>query len=329
MSNVTAIRAPSRKSRAELYRLLADEARLKLLALCAEEALAVSELATLLGESQPQVSKKAAPLREAGLLRARRDGTRTWLEVDRAALDGDAVLADALEEGRRLCLEDGSLARVPAIVSAREESGRAFFEEPAPAAEAASGPVVQLAHLAALSPVLPGRALAVDVGTGDGQLLEVLAPLYARVLAVDRSRAQLARCAERIARLGLRNVSLINGSYDDAALVERVDQAGGADLVFAARTLHHASRPQAAIAAFARLLKKGGTVVVLDYLPHGDESRREEGDVWLGFSPKELAAHFAAAGLAPCGEVAIPPAYHRGATDDHLTWHAMAARRPQ
>ena len=66
-------------SRAALFRLLGDEDRMRLLALCAEDELTVGELATLLGESQPQVSKKSQPLREAGLLAARRDGSRTLL----------------------------------------------------------------------------------------------------------------------------------------------------------------------------------------------------------------------------------------------------------
>jgi DNA-binding transcriptional ArsR family regulator len=94
--------------RADLFRLLGDEDRLRLLALCAEEELTVGELATLLGESQPQVTKKSQPLREVGLLSARRDGTRTLL---RAHVPADAVLAAALDEGRILCGRDGSLAR--------------------------------------------------------------------------------------------------------------------------------------------------------------------------------------------------------------------------
>src|SRR5688572_32451728 len=95
--------------RADLFRLLGDEDRLRLLALCAEEELTVGELATLLGESQPQVTKKSQPLREAKLLASRRDGTRTLLRAD---VDPDPVLDAAIAEGRTLCSKDGSLARV-------------------------------------------------------------------------------------------------------------------------------------------------------------------------------------------------------------------------
>src|SRR5512134_650231 len=104
--------------RADLFRLLGDEDRLRLLALCAEEELTVGELAQLLGESQPQVTKKSQPLREVGLLNARRDGTRTLL---RAEVESDPVIAAALEEGRTLCTRDGSLAKIARVVAQREE----------------------------------------------------------------------------------------------------------------------------------------------------------------------------------------------------------------
>src|SRR5881394_1981080 len=111
--------------RAELFRLLGDEDRLRLLALCSEEELTVGELAQLLGESQPQVTKKTQPLREAGLLASRRDGTRTLLKTehrDELADATDPVIAAALEEGRALCAKDGSLAKIQRVIAAREET---------------------------------------------------------------------------------------------------------------------------------------------------------------------------------------------------------------
>jgi ArsR family transcriptional regulator len=328
MSSARPQTAPSRLPRAELFRVLSEPVRLQILALCRDTELAVGELATLLEDSQPQMSRKLAPLRELGLLEARKDGTRTWLRTHLEGSEADPVLIEALEEGRHLCLKDGSLAKVPALIAAREETGREFFEAQAPTPQDASSPAM-LAPLAALAPLLPGRALAVDVGTGEGMLLDVLSPLFQRVIALDRSRAQLAWAARRVAERGFTNVSLFPGSYDDASLVQRVDAAGGADLVFASRVLHHAARPEDAIASFVRLLKKGGHLVVLDYLPHGDETMREsQGDVWLGFAPRTVASQLAAAGLEVQGEVAIPSALHRDGPDAHLDWHAVVARKP-
>ncbi len=286
----------------------------------------MGELAELLKDSQPQVSRKAAPLRDAGLLDARRDGTRTWLHL-RPQLANDSVVADALSLGRTYCLDDGSLARLPGVVARREDKGRSHFEDAPPAAELPATPS-HLAHLLALAPLIPSRALAVDVGAGDGLLLDVLAPLFTRVIAVDRSRAQLARLSDRVASRGFHNVSLFAGEYDDGALLQRVDSAGGADVVFAGRTLHHASRPASAVESFARLLRKGGHLVVLDYLRHDDEQMRTaHGDVWLGFPVDDVRGFCTSAGLQLVTDLPIPPMFHAHGPDAALTWHAWVARK--
>jgi ArsR family transcriptional regulator len=283
----------STAGRAELFRLLGDEDRLRLLALCAEEELTVGELAGLLGESQPQVTKKSQPLREVGLLASRRDGTRTLL---RAHADADAVIDAAIAEGRSLCRKDGSLSRVAATIAAREELSKRFFDlDPA---EVPAAPIDDaLAWLPMIAPLLPGRALAVDIGTGEGALLPLLSSLYDRVVAVDRSPARLARCGARITQWGLPNVRLREGDVEDAGLVEDILGRGGSDLVSLARVLHHAARPPDWIAAAARLLRPGGHLAILDYLPHDDEAMREQGDVWLGFDPDKLGDWITGAGL--------------------------------
>lgn len=313
--------------RVELFRLFAEAGRLQVLALCAEEELSVSELAALLEDSQPQVSRKVAPLRDVGLLEARRDGTRTFL---RTLVSGDdAVVQGAIAEGRRLCLADGSLARLPSVLSAREARGLEHFDVTAVEKGLATPTVPEhLAHLSALAPLLPGRQLALDVGTGDGLVLDVLGPLYQRVIAVDRSRAQLARVAQRVSSRGFHHVSLFEGSFDDTALVERVDAAGGADLVFAGRSLHHASRPAAAVKSLARLLKRGGHLVVLDYLPHELDVMREQGDVWLGFPDAEVRRLLVEAQLSVVAGIPIPAAFHPEGPDAPLSWHAWVAVKP-
>ncbi len=293
--------------RADLFRVLGDEDRLRLLALCAEEELTVGELASLLGESQPQVTKKSQPLRELGLLSARRDGTRTLLRshVDRES-GHDAVLEAALDEGRVLCGKDGSLARIAGVIAQREEQSRRFFDAAPPEPKESDVRVESelLRWLPILAPLLPGRALAIDLGTGEGTLLPLLAPLYERVVAVDRSPARLARASAKLAAWGLGNVRLREGDVEDADLVEDVAHRGGADLVVMARVLHHSARPKDTVVAAVRLLRAGGHLALVDYLPHDDEGMREQGDVWLGFPPAKLRAWLDEAGLE---HVAVHP----------------------
>src|SRR5215472_4670494 len=109
---------PTPSHRWELYRLLSEPIRLRLLALASQEELSIGELAELLGEGQPNVSRHAAALRHAGLLRDRREGTRTLVHLTTEAAR-DAVVADALASGRALCGRDGSLARVADVLRQR------------------------------------------------------------------------------------------------------------------------------------------------------------------------------------------------------------------
>ncbi|MCB9654244.1 MAG: metalloregulator ArsR/SmtB family transcription factor [Deltaproteobacteria bacterium] len=314
--------------RIALFRALGDAGRLRLLAICAEEELSVSELAEILRDSQPQISRRAAPFRQLGLLKTRRDGTRVYL---RLAPDAglDPIVVQALTEGRRLAMEDGSFARMADVLQAREDASRAFFDAPATEATADDHDSRRqepfLAHLGALSSLLPGHRLAVDVGCGDGPLLELLAPLFDRVIGVDRSPAQLARAAERVRARRLAHVRLYNGGYDDVDLIKEVDGYGGADLVFASRVLHHAARPGEAMRSFERLLSTNGRLIVVDYLPHDDESMRSQGDVWLGLPPKELDRLADEAGLRVIAHATLNENYHPGGPDAHLTWQVMTA----
>jgi len=299
--------AAAASARADLFRLLGDEDRLRLLALCDAEELTEGELAVLLGESQPQVTRKTQPLRDAGLLHERRDGTRILL---RAEEHRDPVVAAALEAGRSLCLAEGQLAKVPAIVAQREETSRRLFADAH--AQSVSPTLVNdealralVPFLSLLAPMLPGHALAVDVGTGEGALLPLLSPVYDRVIALDRSAARLARAAERISALGLPNVRLREAAVEDTDLAQEVARAGGADLVTLVRVLHHAARPQDVVASATRLLRPGGHLVVIDHLPHNEERLREQGHVWLGFEPAKLRQFLSEAGLVELAPVPL------------------------
>jgi ArsR family transcriptional regulator len=185
------------------------------------------------------------------------------------------------------------------LLAQREEASRQFFSR-APAAPVPDrgGAPAWAPFLPLLAPLVPGRALAVDVGAGEGALLPLLSPIFERVVAIDRSAARLARCAERVAALRLPNVRLREGTADDAAVVQEIERAGGADLVVLARVLHHAARPQDLVASAARLLRPGGHLALVDHVPHDDEHLREQGHVWLGFEPARLRAFLETLGLS-------------------------------
>ncbi|WP_437581917.1 ArsR/SmtB family transcription factor [Sorangium sp. So ce887] len=339
-------------ARCELYRLLSDPVRVRLLGLAAAEELAVGELAELLREGQPKISRHAAALREAGILLARRQGTWTLLRLDPRATS-DPVVDDAVRAGQRACAADGTLARIEEVLAARDAETREFFARggrplrPGPPSELA-------AYLAALAPLLPHRRLAVDAGTGDGALLEVLSPVFDRVVGLDRASAQLQLAGERLRRRSLENVELVCGEIDGPEVIQAVARAlgggppeagealsGGADVVLAARVLHHAPQPAKAMRALVELARpaapgrgedaahaRGGAVCVLDYEAHHDQTLREqEADIWLGFSPDDLRRLAEEAGLSGVEIRRLPSAWQGEGPDRHLVWQLLVGWR--
>jgi SAM-dependent methyltransferase/DNA-binding MarR family transcriptional regulator len=314
------------EARWQLYRILGEPFRLRLLALAREEELAMGELAELLDESLPNVSRHVASLRQAGLLSERRHGTRSFVRL-MAGAEADAVILDALAVGRSLCEEEGRLLRIADIVRARDVRSREFFAHSASKAAFEEFPAELPAFLSALRGIVPQRSLALDAGTGEGAWLDALAPLFERVVAVDRSEQQLARAERRVAERGYANVTLLRAELGDEALGRAL--GAGADLVVAARVLHHAPRPWAVLEALVRLLRPGGRLVVVDYQRHSDEAFRErQADVWNGFEADELEVHAQAAGLRDVRVTSLPSALLRGLGDGHLGWQALSGVRP-
>jgi len=314
------------QGRWKLYRLLGDPLRLRLLALSASEELAVGELAQLLDESQPNVSRQASPLRQAGLLLDRRQGHRTMVRLS-DKLASDPVVLDALAEGNRLCTEEGRLQRIPDVIAARDQHAREYFARPAiEDDEGGLGARVPL-YAYVVANLGQDRELVVDAGTGAGTFLDILAPTYARVIAVDRSGVRLEQAEQRVRARGYENVELVCSEID--AFSRSWNAEPGASAVIATRLLHHAPLPRNLLTALAGMLKPGGQLAVVDYAPHDDEVLRElRADVWMGFSDTELLHLASAARLIDAKVRPIPSGYVGGGIDGHLRWQLLTARRP-
>ena len=262
----------------------------------------------------------------------------TFLRLAPGAAD-DAVVADAIAAGLASCRADGTLARIDEVMTAREDAAREFFARGGRAVK--SGPPHELgAYLAALAPLLPYRRLAIDVGTGDGALLEVLAPIFEKVLAVDRESAQLTLASERVRRRELTNVILVRSEIDGPQLHNALQEAllhhraRGADVVFASRILHHAPVPARALRALVDLARPpvgdapGGAVCILDYEAHDDQALREQqADLWLGFEPRELKRLARQAGLVDVTWQRLPAAWQGEGPDRHLAWQLLVGKR--
>lgn len=132
-----------------------------------------------------------------------------------------------------------------------------------------------------------------DVGTGTGFVAAGIAPHVARVLAIDTSPEMLAVARRNLDTLGVTNVDLVEGDVTSLPLHD-----DSVDAAFANMVLHHAEDPAAMLTEMARIVRPAGTVAICDEVEHPYEwMRAEHADVWLGFTDREIASFFAAAGL--------------------------------
>lgn len=279
----------------KVFKVLADPTRVRILALLEREELAVQELMEVLGMAQSRVSRHLAILREAGLLRDRRDGTRVHYRFP-TPLEG--AWQDAWELVRRERRDDPSEARDAAalarVLESRAAKTRSWFDSVGPEWDALRKVFNDDALRArAVARLVPPGLTVCDVGTGTGVLAIELARLGMRVVAVDDSARMLEAAGAKLEAEGLSGVELRRG--DAAALP--LDDAS-VDAAFAHMVLHYLPSPAEAVTDMARIVRPGGNVVVVDFEQHDREWMREElGVTWLGFPLEEVEDWFRRAGL--------------------------------
>jgi len=302
-----------------------EATRLRLLALLAEAELTVSELVTILGQSQPRISRHLKLLVEAGLVQRHREGAWAFfLIADRgagAALARDIVARIDPADPTRLA----DHARLAEVRRARAEQAARYF-----AAHASHWDHIRSLHVpeelveAALRDIVGHAALhaVLDLGTGTGRMLELLAPLAHRAVGVDQSPAMLNVARAHLEHAGLRNVQLRQGDIY-ALPVERDTY----DLVIIHQVLHYLDDPARAMREAARALRPGGRLVVVDFAPHGHEFLREQhAHRRLGFSREEIEGFMQDAGLAIVSHRDLAATADAG---DMLTVSFWVARDPR
>lgn len=283
---------------AALFRLLGDDARLRILRLLDAEQLNVTELTSIVGLAQSGVSRHLGLLKDSGLIEERREAGFSYFRIAsgvREGTNGFGPLWPLLraEFARAAATADGraDLARLEEVRRLRKEN----FEDHGAAAERRQ--IVPgrswAAWARALGHLLPPMILA-DLGCGDGYLAIEAARFAKRVIAVDRSEAVLARAKAMARRRSASTIEWKKGELEHLPIKD-----GTVDVALLSQALHHAAHPERALAEAARITRPGGRVLVLDLRHHGEPWVRQRlGDKWLGFDDDELKALFEGAGLA-------------------------------
>ena len=283
-------------------RAVAEPTRLRLLALCARGAWCVSDLVTILGQSQPRLSRHLKLLVEAGLLVRTPEGANAWFQLAERADLARVLLARLPEDDPLLAADRRAAARL-AAERARIASD-AFRRDGAEWDEVRALDLPAEAITAALTKALPagriGRLL--DVGCGTGHLLESLAPRADSALGVDASRDMLALARTRLAQRGLAQCSVRQADMYRLPLAD-----AAFDVVTLQMVLHYAEDPAAALAEAARVLRPGGRLIVIDLAPHARaDLLQRHAHRWPGFDDAALAGWLGSAGCAVATMVTVP-----------------------
>ena len=282
---------------ADIFRSLADPTRLRILNLLRAMELSVGELAQVLGQSQPRVSRHVRILIEAGLAERRKEGS--WVFLSLGARDRVEPLFQALDRWAERDGEDpwavADAARLAAVRADRAAAAERYF-----AARAQDWDRIRSLHVAeseveaAIARALGEQPLGrlVDVGTGTGRMLELFASDAEHAIGVDRSPEMLRLARVKLAEAGL-GAELRQGDMYALPL-----PAGAADTVIIHQVLQYAQQPSAAIAEAARLLAPGGRLLIVDFAAHErEELRATDAHLRLGFADETMLGYLASAGL--------------------------------
>lgn len=278
--------------RADPFRLLGEPVRLRILRLLARERLVVSELVRILGLAQSGVSRHVRLLREGGFVREDKDGGWTWLALDAGGPEGLGAAWPTLRRGFGQAVDEhGDDARLQVVLRERDERRIGWGRGAGGRAEPGRS---WAAWARALGHLLPPLEVA-DLGCGDGALTLEIARWAGRVVAVDPDPITLDRARAAATGAGGADVTWTRADlgalpFGDASF----------DLALLSQVLHGLEDPRAAVVEAARITRPGGTVLVLDLLPH-DESWVVErlGHRRLGIAGDDACAWLKEAGLAP------------------------------
>ena len=284
-------------------RAAAEPTRLRLLVLAARGSFCVMEFTDILGQSQPRLSRHLKVLCGARLLERVVEGGNVWFVIP------------ATDEGK---LARELIARLPpgegVLVADRREAARVQAERARIASESLQRQGADWDEMNALG--LPSDAVAaalhsllpsepsgrlIDIGTGTGVVMELLADRLNLALGIDASRPMLALARTRLGKPGMEHCTVRQGDMYRLPVTD-----GSFDIAVMQMVLHYALDPSAALAEAARVLQPDGRLIVIDLAAHEDAALAERfGHRWRGFDDATLHGLLRGAGFEPQESIAV------------------------
>lgn len=303
----------------------AEPTRLRILMLLVAGELSVKDLTVILGQSQPRISRHLKLLAEAGLVERFREGSWAYFHVSDRSAGGKLALdiLSLVDQDDKVMARDRE--RAEALKREREQTAQAYFQ-----AHAADWDRIRALHVAerdvetAIADALgPGPfPLLVDLGTGTGRILELLADRYDRGIGFDVNNAMLAYARSKLSNVSLGRAQVRHGDLYALNLAD-----GSADAVVMHQVLHFLSDPVQAIREAARVLAPGAPLLIVDFAPHDLEFLRDEyAHDRLGFAAGQVSGWMRDAGLVPQRHLDLAPLASTG--PEGLTVSLWLAAQP-
>lgn len=297
----------------DVLRAAGEPTRLRILALLAHEELAVLELCRVLDQSQPRVSRHLKLLAEAGLVERFPDGAWVFYRLTASGQAAELV-AETLA---RIDPRDPVLARdadqLSQVRAERTSDAAEYFARNAARWDEirslyVAESDVERAILRAAGPG-PFKRL-IDLGSGTGRMLTLLAPHVEQALGLDLSQQMLNIARNHVAEAGLERCELRHGDIFGTRLPD-----ASADLVVVHQVLHYLADPASAVREAGRIVADPGKLIIVDFAPHGLEFLREQHQHRrLGFSDAEMKRWLGEAGFPSVQVSALPPVQKEGLT---------------
>ena len=247
----------------DVLKAAAEPNRLRILALCAQGELTVSEITRILGQSQPGVSRHLKVLLTAGLLMRFREKHSV---LYRACAEGSPArvlmnhLLSSLPDDAVVRSDERRLAQIKAERAAEAARYLRFNSEDWASLRDSNVSDAQINR--AIVEHIDTEQLGdlLDIGTGTGRILKLLGNSATTAVGVDISPNMLT-----VARSELHAAGLDNVMVRQADMYALPFAAAAFDTVTVDQVLFQAERPQEVLIEAARLLREDGQLLIVDF----------------------------------------------------------------
>lgn len=291
----------------DLFRALADPTRVRIVHLLRAMELSVGEIAQVVAQSQPRVSRHVRILVDAGLVERRKEGNWVFLRIGDhpAARDILALFDHAGADGPEALWLAADVARLAAVRAERMRAADEYFARHAEEWDAIRSLHVSEAEVEAAMRALLGKGALghlLDIGTGTGRMLQLFGPQAARATGMDRSPDMLRLARAKLPDGESGKYALLAGDFTALPL-----EPASVDTLTAHQVLHYAQAPERVIGEAGRVLREGGRLLIADFAPHDrEELRQRDQHARLGFSDGQMRDWMRGAGLTLENERALP-----------------------